>query len=64
MDEVYSTEREMRFDNVTGTNFLEYRPSCTAAAAVLCAANEIPSLTSLVNFENAESWCEGLIKVS
>lgn len=51
---------------VTEPSFLEYRPSCTAAAAVLYAASEIPTLTSTspVNPDNAEAWCDGLIKVS
>lgn len=44
-------------------SFLEYWPSCIAAAAILCAASEIPNL-SLVNPEHAESWCDGLHKVS
>ena len=44
-------------------SFLEYWPSSIAAAAILCAANEIPNL-SLVNPEHAESWCDGLSKVS
>jgi hypothetical protein len=43
-------------------SFLEYRPSSIAAAAILCAANDIPNL-SLVNPEHAESWCDGLSKV-
>ncbi|KAI3412283.1 Cyclin N-terminal domain-containing protein [Psidium guajava] len=47
--------------NIQETSFLEYRPSCIAAAAVLHAASDIPSL-SLCNPENAESWCEGLLK--
>ncbi|CAN1311114.1 CYCD1-1 [Linum perenne] len=45
----------------TEASFVEYRPSSIAAAAVLCAANEIPSL-SLANPEHAESWCDGLSK--
>lgn len=49
---------------VTEASLLEYRPSCTAAAVVLCAASEIPTLMSPVNPDNAESWCDGLIKVS
>ena len=44
-------------------SFLAYRPSCIAAAAILSAANEIPNW-SFVNPEHAESWCEGLSKVS
>ena len=43
--------------------FLDNWPSCIAAAALLCAANEVPGL-SVVNPEHAESWCSGLRKVS
>lgn len=43
-------------------SFLEYWPSCIAAATILCAANDLPNF-SLVNAEHAESWCGGLIKV-
>ena len=46
----------------TEASFLEYWPSCIAAAAILCAANEIPKL-SLVDPERVESWCDGLSKV-
>ncbi|KAF5945331.1 cyclin-D1-1-like [Camellia sinensis] len=42
-------------------SFLEYWPSCIAAAAILCAAHEIPN-SALVNPAHAESWCEGLSK--
>lgn len=48
----------------TEASFLEYWPSCIAASAVLCAANDIPNLSLLVSPENAESWCDGLSKVS
>ncbi|KAK9027658.1 hypothetical protein V6N11_067483 [Hibiscus sabdariffa] len=47
--------------NIKEASFLEYRPSSIAAAAILCAANEIPNL-SLFNPEHAESWCDGLSK--
>ncbi|KAK4741357.1 hypothetical protein SAY87_024945 [Trapa incisa] len=57
-----SRSTDIILSDMRGTSFLEYRPSCTAAAAVLCAANETPSLMSLVNFEQAEAWCEGLTK--
>lgn len=42
---------------------MEYWPSCIAAATILCAANDIPKF-SVVNAEHAESWCDGLSKVS
>ncbi|KAK6931104.1 Cyclin, N-terminal, partial [Dillenia turbinata] len=59
-----SRSTEMILSNIqasTEASFLEFWPSCTAAAAILCAAAEIPNL-SLVNPENAESWCDGLSK--
>lgn len=46
----------------TEASFLEYWPSCIAAATILCAANDLPNF-SLVNAEHAESWCDGLRKV-
>ncbi|KAK6922141.1 Cyclin, N-terminal [Dillenia turbinata] len=52
---------EMILSNIQEATFLEFWPSCTAAAAILCAATEIPNF-SLVNPENAESWCDGLCK--
>ncbi|KAF8378326.1 hypothetical protein HHK36_029665 [Tetracentron sinense] len=42
-------------------NFLDHWPSSVAAAAILCAANELPNLP-LVNPGNAVSWCDGLSK--
>lgn len=58
-------ESEMKVIFIWSTEviFLEYWPSCIAAAALLCAANEVPNL-SVVNPEHAESWCSGLRKVS
>ncbi|KAI4314283.1 hypothetical protein L6164_027207 [Bauhinia variegata] len=47
--------------NIQEASFLAYWPSCIAAAAMLCAANEIPNW-SFVKPEHAESWCEGLRK--
>ncbi|XP_051122580.1 cyclin-D1-1-like isoform X2 [Andrographis paniculata] len=41
------------------TSLLEYRPSCIAAAAILCAANDLPSF-SLITAQHAESWSDGL----
>ncbi|KAF8399310.1 hypothetical protein HHK36_015175 [Tetracentron sinense] len=43
------------------TSFLNYWPSSVAAAAILCAANEMPKM-SLVSSRNAASWCDGLSK--
>ncbi|CAN1311116.1 CYCD1-1 [Linum perenne] len=56
-----SRATDIILSNVQEASFVEYRPSSIAAAAVLCAANEIPSL-SLANPEHAESWCDGLSK--
>ncbi|XP_019102604.2 cyclin-D1-1 isoform X2 [Beta vulgaris subsp. vulgaris] len=47
--------------NLHEGSFLEYWPSSIAAAAILCAAIEMPSL-SFVTLEHAESWCDGLCK--
>ncbi|XP_017236560.1 cyclin-D1-1 isoform X2 [Daucus carota subsp. sativus] len=43
------------------SSFLEYWPSCIAAATILCAANDIPNF-SCITAGHAESWCEGLQK--
>ncbi|KAK9107980.1 hypothetical protein Syun_023991 [Stephania yunnanensis] len=42
-------------------NFLGHWPSVVAAAAILCAADEIPNLTPVAP-GNAEAWCNGLSK--
>ncbi|XP_042500815.1 cyclin-D1-1 [Macadamia integrifolia] len=42
--------------------FLDYGPSSLAAAAILCAAHEIPNLPVAVNPGSAGSWCDGLNK--
>lgn len=56
-----SRATEIILSNIQEASFLEYRPSCIAAATILCAANDIPNL-SLVNADHAESWCDGLRK--
>ncbi|KAJ8759019.1 hypothetical protein K2173_003257 [Erythroxylum novogranatense] len=56
-----SRATEIILSNIQEASFLEYWPSSIAAAAILCAANEIPNL-SLANPEHVESWCEGLSK--
>ncbi|OAY49871.1 cyclin-D1-1 isoform X2 [Manihot esculenta] len=56
-----SRATEIILSNMQEASFLEYWPSSIAAAAILCAANEIPNL-SLANPEHAESWCDGLSK--
>ncbi|KAK4785791.1 hypothetical protein SAY86_002480 [Trapa natans] len=62
-DAVYSAEsRQFPIPIITEPRFLEFRPSCMAAAAVLCAADEVPRPILHVNPEHAESWCDGLVK--
>ncbi|KAF5741044.1 cyclin-D1-1-like [Tripterygium wilfordii] len=53
---------EIIFSNIQEASFVEYWPSSIAAAAILCAANEIPNLSLLVDPQHAESWCDGLSK--
>lgn len=56
-----SRATEIILSNIQEASFLEYWPSCIAAATILCAANDLPNF-SLVNAEHAESWCDGLRK--
>ncbi|KAM1437891.1 hypothetical protein ACFX14_011677 [Malus domestica] len=56
-----SRATDIILSNIQESSFLEYWPSCIAAAAILSAADEIPNL-SLENPEHAESWCDGLSK--
>ncbi|XP_057810944.1 cyclin-D1-1-like [Salvia miltiorrhiza] len=53
--------KEIIFSTIQETSFLECRPSCIAAATILCAANDLPKF-SLITAQHAESWCEGLHK--
>ncbi|KAG7586522.1 Cyclin C-terminal domain [Arabidopsis thaliana x Arabidopsis arenosa] len=54
---------EIILSNIKEASFLEYWPSSIAAAAILCVANELPSLSSVVNpHESPETWCDGLSK--
>ncbi|CAM8984131.1 unnamed protein product [Rhodiola kirilowii] len=46
--------------SVSDARLLQYRPSCIAAAAVLCVARKIQVLSSHVGSEIDESWCDGL----
>ncbi|XP_059656004.1 cyclin-D1-1-like isoform X2 [Cornus florida] len=57
-----SRATEIILSNIREASFIEYRPSCIAAATILCAAHDIPKF-SLVNPAHAESWCDGLCKV-
>ncbi|XVE92496.1 hypothetical protein REPUB_Repub01dG0102400 [Reevesia pubescens] len=56
-----SRATDIILSNIKEARFVEYWPSSIAAAAILCAGNEIPNL-SLVNAEHAELWCDGLSK--
>lgn len=56
-----SRATQIVLSNIQESSFLEYWPSCIAAATILCASHDIPCF-SLVNPELAESWCEGLNK--
>ncbi|KAM7464598.1 hypothetical protein LguiA_032719 [Lonicera macranthoides] len=56
-----SKANEIILSNILEATFLEYWPSCIAAATILCAANHLPNF-SLVNAEDAEAWCDGLSK--
>ncbi|KAL9166196.1 hypothetical protein ABFS82_05G013700 [Erythranthe guttata] len=42
-------------------SFLECRPSCLAAAVIICAANYLPKFSSITAGQHTESWCDGLI---
>ncbi|KAG6407871.1 hypothetical protein SASPL_130871 [Salvia splendens] len=53
--------REIIFSTIQETSLLECRPSCIAATAILCAANDLPSF-SLITAHQADSWCDGLNK--
>ncbi|XP_047958505.1 cyclin-D1-1-like [Salvia hispanica] len=53
--------KEIIFSTFEETSFLGCRPSCIAAAAILCAANDLPKF-SLITAQHAESWCDGLHK--
>ncbi|KAJ4962010.1 hypothetical protein NE237_021920 [Protea cynaroides] len=43
-------------------NFLDYWPSSLAAAAILCAAHQIPDLSVVANPGSAGSWCNTVNK--
>lgn len=47
----------------TDASILQYRPSCIAASALLCTATNIQALPHMES-EIAESWCDGLSRVS
>ncbi|CAH9093179.1 unnamed protein product [Cuscuta europaea] len=56
-----SKATDIILSNIREASFLEYRPSCIAAATILSSANDIPNF-SFVNAEDVESWCSGLKK--
>ncbi|KAK4479729.1 hypothetical protein RD792_015261 [Penstemon davidsonii] len=57
-----SRAKEIILSTLQEKSLLEYRPSCTAAASILCAANDLPKF-SYITVQDAESWCDGLHKV-
>ncbi|KAK7250515.1 hypothetical protein RIF29_33003 [Crotalaria pallida] len=58
-----SRATDIILSTIQDSGFLAYRPSCIAAAAILCSANETPNWSlTLVKPEHAESWCKGLRK--
>ncbi|CAI9775405.1 unnamed protein product [Fraxinus pennsylvanica] len=54
-----SRANEIILSNIQEASFLGYRPSCIAAATILCAANDLPNF-SYITAHHAESWCGGL----
>ncbi|KAI3467483.1 hypothetical protein Pfo_024146 [Paulownia fortunei] len=56
-----SRAKEIILSTIQETSFLEYRPSCVAAASILCAANDLPNF-SFITAQHAESWSDGLHK--
>ncbi|XP_075484459.1 cyclin-D1-1-like isoform X1 [Primulina tabacum] len=56
-----SMAKEIIISTIQETSFLEFRPSCIAAATLLCAANDVPKFSSFTA-QHAQSWCDGLHK--
>lgn len=56
-----SRAKEIILSTIQEGSFLEYRPSCIAAAAMLYAANDLPKF-SMISAQHAESWSDGLQK--
>ncbi|KAL7091610.1 hypothetical protein ACP275_12G116200 [Erythranthe tilingii] len=56
-----SRATDIILSTIQETSFLEYRPSCIAAATILCAANDLPNF-SFITAQHAESWTHGLHK--
>ncbi|KAL2253553.1 cyclin-D1-1 [Sesamum indicum] len=56
-----SRAKEIILSTIQEASFLEYRPSCIAAAAILRAANDLPNF-SCITAQHAESWSDGLQK--
>lgn len=54
-----SRASEIILSHLQEVSFLEYRPSCVAAATILSAAGDLP-VFSFLNPQYAESWCDGL----
>ncbi|KAL1550902.1 cyclin-D1-1-like [Salvia divinorum] len=58
-----SRAKEVILSTMQEVSFIEYRPSCVAAAAMLTAANDLPKF-SVISAQHAESWSDGLDKES
>ncbi|KAJ8439498.1 hypothetical protein Cgig2_007015 [Carnegiea gigantea] len=56
-----SRSTDIILSNIQEASLMEYLSSSIAAATILCAASEIPSLAFFTP-EHAESWCDGLSK--
>ncbi|CAA0834748.1 Cyclin-D1-1 [Striga hermonthica] len=56
-----SRARDIILSTIQETSLVEYRPSCIAAAAILCAANDLPNFSS-ITAQHAESLSHGLHK--
>lgn len=49
--------------NIVDIDFLDHRASSLAAAAIICASDEIQDL-AFTNLGTAVVWCSGLTQVS
>jgi cyclin D1/2/4, plant len=49
--------------NIADVDFMDHRASSLAAAAIICATDEIQDL-AFTNLDTAVTWCSGLTQVS
>ncbi|KAL3654117.1 hypothetical protein CASFOL_003798 [Castilleja foliolosa] len=56
-----SRAKDIIFSTIQESSLVEYRPSCIAAATILCAANDLPKF-SFITAQHAQSWSDGLHK--